>query len=862
MLPSEQDPPQAGWGLITGDGTRLYELEDVQSMTDGSFQVTTSQGNVAQLGIVGEFRFADASAQARFGTAAPRQLGVDANLQILDVEMPFSSEIDLTDDGSVSATVDGVFDLDGEFHLAFDVGFGGLNTFSTYVGGNVYFDIGASVVAQGSASISREQAVTAPVRSYFAGAIGFVPVVVEVTTQALVGFEGSVVANASMETGVDADAEVRVGARYDSALPVGNRWSTIAGSGFDWGYDFPVVCYDGSGELRGYLRLHFEVQLYSLLGPTFDIEPYARLNGSVQGCLGDDAAAYNLALTAGAVGYAKIKADVLDLFVIESPELTVFDVSRVLAEWINELTGACCFEGAPCQEELTLSACQNVGGFWPEAGSTCDSCSETCGDDQCDGDETCASCPSDCGPCPTGACCLSNGTCQTGLTSAQCSSQGGNYQGDGTSCGNCPQPTGSCCVNGNCSTTTSASCSGSWTQGQSCSPNPCQQPTGSCCVSGSCSVTTSANCSGSWTQGQSCSPNPCTQAPANDNCANATNTGAGNANFEGSNAGATTDGSASCGSGSSRDVWWRYTPNTSGTAIIDTNPSDFDTVLSVHSSCGGTELACDDDGGTGNRSLVQVQVSAGSTYRIRVAGYNGATGTIGLNIDSPIAPQLPSKATSPNPANGTTGRSVNTDVSWSNGGGATSYDVYFGTDLTPDSGEFRGNQSGTSFDPGTLAYSTTYYWRIDSKNSTGTTTGNVWSFTTENQPVQFIDFAWSGSASIPDGVNSVRLEWNPPGNIPVNATITKVSVYHRITHTWVGDLYVEIGRKSGPSTWNVWVVRNREGGSADNIEETRTAEDYFDGKNANTQWYYDVWDTAQGDQGILREVHIYVYYTP
>jgi hypothetical protein len=31
---------------------------------------------------------------------------------------------------------------------------------------------------------------------------------------------------------------------------------------------------------------------------------------------------------------------------------------------------------------------------------------------------------------------------------------------------------------------------------------------------------------------------------------------------------------------------------------------------------------------------------------------------------------------------------------------------------------------------GTMATSTTYYWRIDSKNAQGTTQGNVWNFTT------------------------------------------------------------------------------------------------------------------------------------
>ena len=95
---------------------------------------------------------------------------------------------------------------------------------------------------------------------------------------------------------------------------------------------------------------------------------------------------------------------------------------------------------------------------------------------------------------------------------------------------------------------------------------------------------------------------------------------------------------------------------------------------------------------------------------------------------------LPSKAIVTAPLNGALNRSINTATSWSNGGGATSYDVYFGTDSIPDDTEFQSNQAGTSYNPGTLSYSTTYYWRIDAKNTDGTTTGDVWSFTTEAAP--------------------------------------------------------------------------------------------------------------------------------
>lgn len=94
-------------------------------------------------------------------------------------------------------------------------------------------------------------------------------------------------------------------------------------------------------------------------------------------------------------------------------------------------------------------------------------------------------------------------------------------------------------------------------------------------------------------------------------------------------------------------------------------------------------------------------------------------------------PPPPSKAVNPSPVHGATNQSTDVNLSWSDGGGADSFNVYFGTDSTPDSGEFKGNQPGTFYDPGPLLYGTTYFWRIDSVNEWGVTTGDVWWFKTE-----------------------------------------------------------------------------------------------------------------------------------
>ncbi len=117
----------------------------------------------------------------------------------------------------------------------------------------------------------------------------------------------------------------------------------------------------------------------------------------------------------------------------------------------------------------------------------------------------------------------------------------------------------------------------------------------------------------------------------------------------------------------------------------------------------------------------QVQGSAASFA-------DAINGVFGIGDTDP-----PDAAAGPVPGNQSSDISLNASLNWTAGSGAESHDVYFGTDPTPDSGEFKGNQTSTVYNPGTLDLNTTYYWRIDEKNSNGTTEGTVWSFTTGDQ---------------------------------------------------------------------------------------------------------------------------------
>lgn len=109
--------------------------------------------------------------------------------------------------------------------------------------------------------------------------------------------------------------------------------------------------------------------------------------------------------------------------------------------------------------------------------------------------------------------------------------------------------------------------------------------------------------------------------------------------------------------------------------------------------------------------------------------------TIGAINDLPVTKKgdvwrfrtlaLPTQASSPAPLSGASNVATSSILSWE-GGTATSYDVYFGTINPPP---LQGNQTSRTFSPA-LAAGTTYFWRIDTKNSAGTTTGVTWSFST------------------------------------------------------------------------------------------------------------------------------------
>ena len=132
-------------------------------------------------------------------------------------------------------------------------------------------------------------------------------------------------------------------------------------------------------------------------------------------------------------------------------------------------------------------------------------------------------------------------------------------------------------------------------------------------------------------------PDECEIAPARDDCAAAIIV-CPEYTYYGSTAGATCDGASQCTtSDNTPDVWYYYEPFGSGILTISLCGSFYDTVVSVHTGCPGTaenEIGCNDDHCL-QQSYLQVPVSNGQSYWIRVSGANGSTGDFQLVLAGP-----------------------------------------------------------------------------------------------------------------------------------------------------------------------------------------------------------------------------------
>jgi hypothetical protein len=152
----------------------------------------------------------------------------------------------------------------------------------------------------------------------------------------------------------------------------------------------------------------------------------------------------------------------------------------------------------------------------------------------------------------------------------------------------------------------------------------------------------------------------------------------------------------------------------------------------------------------------------------------------------------------PQPANGAMDVSQSQILTWVHGVFADTHQVYFGTDkeavknADTSSPEYKGtgNLGSESFNPGSLEWNTTYYWRIDEANNANVDspwTGPLWSFTTPNFLI-IDDFeSYNDLNEDEPGSNRIYLAWidgfdNPAVNGSIvghaNAPFAEQTIVH------------------------------------------------------------------------------------
>lgn len=151
--------------------------------------------------------------------------------------------------------------------------------------------------------------------------------------------------------------------------------------------------------------------------------------------------------------------------------------------------------------------------------------------------------------------------------------------------------------------------------------------------------------------------------PANDDCANAIAIEEA-VPYEGNTIGATGDYQSGWGDANDvNDVWHSFTLNSTGLVKISLGGSTFDTTLAVFDQCGGTELASNDDSCEDYTSEIQMLMTAGNTYFIRVAGFDYDQGDYTLTVTSSPA-LLPAEPDKLSPVDGAVDVQTDTILSW------------------------------------------------------------------------------------------------------------------------------------------------------------------------------------------------------
>ncbi|MHC4558216.1 MAG: LamG-like jellyroll fold domain-containing protein [Planctomycetota bacterium] len=211
---------------------------------------------------------------------------------------------------------------------------------------------------------------------------------------------------------------------------------------------------------------------------------------------------------------------------------------------------------------------------------------------------------------------------------------------------------------------------------------------------------------------------------------------------------------------------WVYAPATGDYTFWLCTDDNGELWLSTDDDSSNTRLVAQESSyrgpnswGTGEEQSEPISLVAGNKYYIEALWEEGGGGDHcmvawrGPGVEGPtiipgnnLSPYRPLKAFGAKPSNRATGVTQTPVLEWKPGIQAASHEVYFGTDedavrnATKTSPEYIGPRTlgNESYDPGKLAWESTFYWRVDEVNNTNPDSpwvGGVWNFTTADYAI-------------------------------------------------------------------------------------------------------------------------------
>ncbi|MBM4176054.1 MAG: T9SS type A sorting domain-containing protein [Ignavibacteria bacterium] len=178
-----------------------------------------------------------------------------------------------------------------------------------------------------------------------------------------------------------------------------------------------------------------------------------------------------------------------------------------------------------------------------------------------------------------------------------------------------------------------------------------------------------------------------------------------------------------------------------------------------------------------NGTIIDVAMSGTGNYTVTNPGVlNKLKMTITYNLTGASVPSAPTLLS---PANGSTNQSKTPTLSWDASSGATSYRLQVATDSLFSSIIFNDSTiATTSKQLPTLNANTKYFWRVNAKNSAGTSAySTIWNFTTA------AEIGWC------------NLQW------PQSGTITQGGDYSVYAQIWIDGVTPGTGQGAGVSAW-------------------------------------------------------------